>query len=157
MRSSIPELSPPVLNSRSGCRLHPARDQESPHNLGRAQPDGIIDSVELDSHTDTQPILSLGSTKIGGVMQRSDDIHRARRRLEARRGFLAHLAVFLVVNTALVIINLMTAPDDFWARWPLMGWGIGVAFHGLAVFVIGDRFAVTDEIVERELRKGPRE
>jgi len=27
-----------------------------------------------------------------------------------------------------------------------MGWGIGVVFHGLAVFVFGDRFAITDEV-----------
>lgn len=89
-------------------------------------------------------------------MKRSDDVHRARARLEARRGFFAHLAVFVVVNSALVMINLTTASDDLWAKWPLMGWGIGLAFHGLAVFVIGDRFAITDEMVERELSKGPR-
>jgi len=89
-------------------------------------------------------------------MKRSDDFHRARERLEARRGFFAHVAVFVVVNIALVTINVATAPDELWAKWPLMGWGIGLAFHGLAVFVIGDRFAITDEMVERELRKGPR-
>ncbi|MGD2046383.1 MAG: 2TM domain-containing protein [Gemmatimonadota bacterium] len=88
-------------------------------------------------------------------MKRSDDFHRAKERLEARRGFFTHLAVFLVVNTALVVINLSTAPDELWAKWPLMGWSIGLAFHGLAVFVIGDRFAITDEMVERELSKGP--
>lgn len=88
-------------------------------------------------------------------MKRSDDFHRARERLEARRGFYAHLMVFVVVNAALLIINMTTAPDVLWAKWPLMGWGIGLAFHGLSVFVIGDRFAVTDEMVERELKKGP--
>lgn len=89
-------------------------------------------------------------------MKHSDDFDRTRERLEARRGFYAHLAVFVVVNAVLVMINLATAPGELWAQWPLMGWGIGLAFHGLAVFVIGDRFAITDEMVERELTKGSR-
>ncbi len=88
-------------------------------------------------------------------MKRSDDRHRAKERLAARRGFFVHLAVFVVVNVALVVINVTTAPDTLWVKWPLMGWSIGLAFHGLAVFVVGDRFAITDEMVERELRKGP--
>lgn len=69
--------------------------------------------------------------------------------------FFAHLAVLVVVNAILVTVNLTSGSGDFWARWPLMGWGIGLAFHGLAVFVVGDRFAVTDEMVERELSKRP--
>jgi len=85
-------------------------------------------------------------------MKQPAEFQRARERLEARRGFFAHLAVFVVVNTALVVINLATASDYLWAKWPLMGWGIGVAFHGLAVFVVGDLFAITDAMVEREMR-----
>ncbi len=84
-------------------------------------------------------------------MKRSDEFERAKRRLEARRGFFVHLVVFIVVSAALVIINLATASDYFWAKWPLMGWGIGVIFHGLGAFVIEDRFAITDEMVEREM------
>ncbi|MDH3206864.1 MAG: 2TM domain-containing protein [Gemmatimonadota bacterium] len=49
-------------------------------------------------------------------MKRSDDFQRVRERLEARRGFFAHLAVFVVVNTALVVINLTTASDYLWAK-----------------------------------------
>jgi hypothetical protein len=89
-------------------------------------------------------------------MKRSDDFRHAKERLEARRGFFAHLAVFVIVNAALVIVNVVSASADFWAIWPLLGWGIGLAFHGLAVFATGDRFAITDERVERELTKGTR-
>ena len=87
-------------------------------------------------------------------MNRSEDYHRAKKRLEARRGFLAHLVVFALVNALLIVLNLASGTGEFWAKWPLMGWGIGLAFHGLAVFVIGDRFAITDEMVERELGRG---
>ena len=83
-------------------------------------------------------------------MKRSKDLERARKRLEARRGFLVHLTVFVAVITTLVVINIATAPAYLWAKWPLMGWGIGVMIHGLMVFVVGDRLVVTDEMVERE-------
>lgn len=86
-------------------------------------------------------------------MKRSDEFLAARQRLEARRGFFTHLAVFVVVCTALVVINLATAPDYFWAKWPVMGWGIGLIAHGLRVFVMGDPLGITDEMVEREMIK----
>jgi hypothetical protein len=76
--------------------------------------------------------------------------------MEARRGFFVHLAVYVVVNAALIGINLTTAPDDLWVKWPLMGWGIGLFVHGLSVFIVGGRFAITDEMVERELNKRSR-
>ena len=30
----------------------------------------------------------------------------------------------------------MTSPDALWFYWPLLGWGIGVLFHGMKVFNI---------------------
>lgn len=86
-------------------------------------------------------------------MKRSDEFLAARQQLEARRSFFIHVAVFVVVCTALVVINLATAADYFWAKWPLMGWGIGLTMHGLRVFVMGDRLGITDEMVEREMIK----
>ena len=32
-----------------------------------------------------------------------------------------------------IMINLFTT-DYFWAIFPILGWGIGVAFHGIQVF-----------------------
>lgn len=86
-------------------------------------------------------------------MNRSDEFQRTKERLEARRGFLVHLVVYVVVNVALVVVNLSAAPDYLWAKWPMMGWGIGLFFHGLNVFVFGDPFSITDEVVQRELSK----
>ena len=28
----------------------------------------------------------------------------------------------------------MTSPNELWFYWPLLGWGIGVLFHGMRVF-----------------------
>jgi hypothetical protein len=58
----------------------------------------------------------------------------AKKRVSEIRGFYQHLAAYVVVNAALVLINLLTSPRDLWFMWPLLGWGIGVALHALSVF-----------------------
>jgi len=32
-----------------------------------------------------------------------------------------------------ILLNLVTS-DYFWAIFPILGWGIGVAFHGIRIF-----------------------
>ena len=49
------------------------------------------------------------------------------------KGFRYHLIIYAVVNALLIIINLSTTPDKLWFYWPLLGWGIGILAHGLAV------------------------
>jgi 2TM domain len=57
----------------------------------------------------------------------------ARRKVAAMQGFYMHLGIFLAVMLVLAIINALTG-NSWWVQWPLLGWGIGVAFHGLGVF-----------------------
>ena len=57
----------------------------------------------------------------------------ARRRVEAVRGFNVHASIYLVVNLILITIDMVT-PGDVWFYWPLIGWGIWVAAHGVAVW-----------------------
>jgi hypothetical protein len=47
-----------------------------------------------------------------------------------RRGFKAHLIPFLAVNSCMVVLNLLTCPQNFWAIYPITGWGIGLTAHG---------------------------
>jgi len=57
----------------------------------------------------------------------------ARRQVRAMTGFYAHLAVFIAVMLLLLAIDAATGPA-WWVHWPALGWGIGLAAHGLAVF-----------------------
>lgn len=41
--------------------------------------------------------------------------------------FHAHLWSYIIVNGALFLINIMT-PGAWWFQWPVLGWGIGLAF-----------------------------
>jgi len=56
---------------------------------------------------------------------------RARRRVGVKIGFLAHLSAYVLVNTALQGLNLLSG-GPHWSVWPALGWGLGLAAHGLA-------------------------
>jgi hypothetical protein len=51
-----------------------------------------------------------------------------------RRAFKAHLIPYLAVNTFLILINLVTSPGYFWAIFPILGWGLGLFFHGWSAY-----------------------
>jgi len=65
----------------------------------------------------------------------NEKYEKAKKRVEEIKGFYSHLIVYICVNIVLVIINLITSPGALWFFWPLAGWGIGLIFHGLGVFV----------------------
>lgn len=58
---------------------------------------------------------------------------KAAQRAEELTGFRIHLTVFVLVNMLLIAVNWATSPDQWWAQWPLLGWGIGILAHGLAI------------------------
>lgn len=51
-----------------------------------------------------------------------------------RQAFKAHLISYLAVNGFLVAINLITSAGYFWAIFPILGWGLGLFFHGAAAY-----------------------
>jgi hypothetical protein len=77
----------------------------------------------------------------------------ARRRASAKLGFYIHAAVFVAVNLALFTINGQFTPSYRWYLWPLGGWGIGLAFHGLGVFALGAGSAIKERMVQAERRR----
>lgn len=48
--------------------------------------------------------------------------------------FYVHLTQYVVVIAILAAINLVGYPEYLWFVWPALGWGLGVAAHGAAVF-----------------------
>lgn len=60
--------------------------------------------------------------------------HRRRRRRyrRMRASFRYHLAVYVAVQVLLVATWLLTGADYPWFVFPLLGWGIGLAAHGVA-------------------------
>ena len=73
----------------------------------------------------------------------------ARQRVRALRGFYRHLAIYAVVNTGLVAINLLSGSGRLWFFWPMSGWGLGVLVHAISVW--GGSFWLGREWEERKI------
>jgi hypothetical protein len=67
-------------------------------------------------------------------MDEHEKTAKAAKQVEAMTGFYIHLVIFVLVNAALLVVNWLTTPEVRWSLWSLLGWGIGVVAHGLAVF-----------------------
>lgn len=78
---------------------------------------------------------------------------KAKRKVEARFGFFVHLLIYILVNTFLITMNLIRSDDVIWSIWPLAGWGIGLLFHGLAVFVFSGMDQVKERMIQKEMAK----
>jgi hypothetical protein len=95
--------------------------------------------------------LKLRIESKGSIMEHEELIRIARRRAGMKIGFLIHLAVFVAVNTLLIVVNQQTTPDVSWFAFPLGGWAAGLSIHGLAVFLSGS--GLRERMVASELRK----
>lgn len=62
---------------------------------------------------------------------------RAVKRVKELKGFYGNLISYCIVIPFLIIINVLTSPQHLWFYWPMLGWGIGLAAHGMNVFAIG--------------------
>ena len=86
-------------------------------------------------------------------MQDQDAYERARRRVEAKLGFYIHLGIYVAVNILLVFLNLRFSPEKLWFFWPLLGWGIGICFHALGIFVFPSGSPIKERMIRRELER----
>lgn len=76
------------------------------------------------------------------------------KRVKKIKGFYSHLLVFIVINTMIVITNANNSTEDFW-RWQTFStalfWGIGLAAHGLSVFL--PSFMMGSDWEERKIKE----
>ena len=88
-----------------------------------------------------------------GNMEDQEAYKRAMKRVEAKFGFKIHLAIYVAVSILLLIIHFSSSTEYFWVKWPIMGWGIGVIFHALGVYVFSGRSMVTEEMIKKEMER----
>ena len=82
---------------------------------------------------------------------------RAKRRVDQKMGFYVHALVFVLVNLGLYALNTATGGAR-WSHWPLWGWGLGLAIHGVVTFLSlrGEGFRermLADEIERLKARR----
>ena len=80
-----------------------------------------------------------------------EDIERiARKRAGAKLGWYAHAVVYVVVNVFLFTISFQGFAHRPWSIYPAFGWGVGLALHGVAVFLLGQGSELRERLVQRE-------
>ncbi|WP_338748610.1 2TM domain-containing protein [Janibacter alittae] len=58
---------------------------------------------------------------------------RALNRLKAKKALAGHVVLYVAVNLMLVVIWWVTGAGFFWPAFPLLGWGIGLAYNAWEV------------------------
>ncbi|MFK7776936.1 MAG: 2TM domain-containing protein [Gimesia sp.] len=84
------------------------------------------------------------------MSKKSKNYEQAKTRVEKKIGFMIHAGIYVVVNAGLITLNLIRAPDKHWFIWPLLGWGIGLLFHAIKVFVFGSATNWKEKMIEKE-------
>ncbi|HWI84451.1 2TM domain-containing protein [Ramlibacter sp.] len=81
----------------------------------------------------------------------SEEIERiAHRRAGAKLGWYVHALVYVLVNLFIFAISRYGFGHRPWSVFPLLGWGLGLAMHGVAVFMLGTGGALREHLVQRE-------
>ena len=76
---------------------------------------------------------------------------QALHRIGERRAFYMSLAIYVIVNVALVGYWFINGRGYFWPGWVIFGWGIGVAIQGFRAMVSPE--GPSDAEVQREMDK----
>lgn len=79
---------------------------------------------------------------------------RAKERVERIKGFYGNLISYCIVIPILIIVNVNTSKFQ-WFWFAMLGWGIGVLFHGLETFGYGKTWEERkiQEILEKDANK----
>ena len=75
----------------------------------------------------------------------------ASKRAGAKMGWYIHATVYVLVNLYWYLSS------SFSSFKPLLGWGVGLALHGVSVFVLGKGSSMRERMVQRERERLLRE
>lgn len=78
-------------------------------------------------------------------------LHLARRRVKIKAGFYIHGLVYLLVNSVLLVVNQLGGGPR-WHVAPLLGWGLGLAIHGLVTLLALRGDSLRERMVASELQ-----
>ncbi|MCC6437295.1 MAG: 2TM domain-containing protein [Acidimicrobiales bacterium] len=74
----------------------------------------------------------------------------ARKRVEAKREFRNHVAIYIIVNAMLVLIWALSGAGYFWPIWPMAGWGIGVAINAYTAYL---ERPISEDDIRKEMER----
>lgn len=79
----------------------------------------------------TKAVGSLPKTQESFMSNKKYD--RAKKYVEELKGFYIHFAIYLIMVPVFIYLNFISTSFP-WAMFPVVGWGAGVAGHGMEVF-----------------------
>lgn len=121
-----------VLDNRKGIGLE---NIASRYALLTTKPISIEQSEEY--FTVKIPILTkiIEHMRIIDVPENEQEILvEAKKKVERIKKFYAHLTTYIMVNSFLIMLNLLTEPSFMWSLIPLFAWGIGLASDAMRTF-----------------------
>jgi len=116
----------------------------------------IADDEGFEGVEFNTPVGSFRAGRGGAWDDEGDEEYRhARRRVRRLMAFYRHLSTFVTVILGLLVIDIVTGPEEFWVHWVALVWGIILAAHFLNVFVFDQLLGreVERRMIDRELQK----
>jgi hypothetical protein len=130
--------------------LQRALQRQQTNNSGNISHDDLIETArELGIDPSQLEMAVMEQTEVGAV----EDAKKTWI-AQQKRSFKEHLRSYLIINGILLLINIMTG-DPFWAMWPILGWGIGIAFDAANTFWPSDKEIEKGarKVVQRQMRE----
>jgi hypothetical protein len=92
---------------------------------------------QADSFAVAIPMLTkqISVMKTRSQNQLDDSYVRARKHVEEVKEFYYSLISYVIVIPFLAFVNYWTSWRYQWFWWPMLGWGIGLAFHAYKIYV----------------------
>jgi hypothetical protein len=88
----------------------------------------------------------------------SEEIDRiAHKRVRAKLGWCIHAAAYVLVNLELFLLSSHAFGDRRWSLFPVVGWGVGLALHGISVWLLGAGGGLRERMVQQERERLLRE
>lgn len=80
-------------------------------------------------------------------------LERARKLAKARVAFYKHAGAWAIVSLFLLLVDMFSG-SGWWFYWPVLGWGVAIAFHAGSVYFDGGyQKRLEEREVERIMRR----
>ncbi len=102
------------------------------------------------------PILSSKPNTVSALPEdKNESYEQAQKRVKEIKSFYGNLISYCIIIPFLIIVNIMTSPGDLWFIYPMLGWGIGIAAHGMGVFGVDKKWEDRKirEILEKQNKR----
>ena len=68
------------------------------------------------------------------VFTKEQEYIKAKKRVKEIKGCYIHFSLYVLIMPIIITVNLLFSPGFHWFWFSLLGWGVGVFFHWMAVF-----------------------